>query len=214
MSDQMQLEAQKRDRVGKGAARAIRREGRVPAVIYGDKKPALPISIDFVEVLKQLHTGQFLSTIYKVNVDGETISVIPKDFQLDVVKDLPMHVDFLRLSKGAKVDVEVNVHFENEEISVGLKKGGSLNIVRHTLELSCPQDNIPEEILVDLAEVDIGDAIHLSDITIPAGAEISGEDRDFTIATIVAPGGTSDDDDAPTTAGEVEAGATTEEDSE
>ncbi len=189
MSEQMQLEAQKRDRVGKGAARAARREGRVPAVIYGDKKEAVPISLAYTDILKQLHTGNFLTTVYNISVGGEKIMVIPKDFQLDVVKDTPMHVDFLRIAKGARVEVEVIVNFLNEETSVGLKKGGTLNIVRHTIELSCKPDNIPGQIDVDLAEVDVGDAIHISDVTIPTGSTLVETDRDFTVATIVAPGG-------------------------
>ncbi len=196
MAEQMEIKAEKRERVGKGAARAIRKLGKIPAVIYGDKKEALPITVEYNIITKELHTGNFLTTVYYINVDGDKIQVIPKDFQLDVVKDTPMHVDFLRIAKGAKVEVEVTVHFLNEDISVGLKKGGTLNIVKHTIELSCSPDNIPEKIEIDLAEVDMGDAIHISAVTIPAGSTVVETDRDFTIATIVAPGGAEEEEEA------------------
>ena len=185
MSTSHTLKAVRRARAGKGAAREARRNGLVPAVIYGDKKPPVIISVKYFDVLKELHTGNFLSQVYDLEVDGEVIPVIPKDFQVDVVKDLPLHVDFMRLTKGAKLTVEISVNFINEDICPGLKAGGALNVVRHEVELACPSDKIPESLTVDLASVEIGDSIHVSDITLPEGSELTVTDRDFTIASIV-----------------------------
>jgi len=187
MADAKELKAQARDRVGKGAARALRREGLIPAVIYGDKQPPVTIAISYNEAMKRIYAGGFLSHMLTVDVDGEKYNVIPRDYQLDPVKDFALHVDFLRVGKGSRIDVEVHVHFANEDKSPGLKRGGTLNIVRHTVELSVPSDNIPEQIVVDLSGTDIGDSIHISAVSLPAGAEPTIKDRDFTIATIVAP---------------------------
>ncbi len=184
-----ELKAQARSGVGKGAARALRREGLIPAVIYGDKKPPLPISISYNEAMKSIYAGGFLSHIITVDVDGEKHRVIPRDYQLDVVKDKALHVDFLRVGKGTKLNVQVHVNFINEEASPGIKRGGVLNIVHHTLDLTVDGDNIPEEVIVDLTGLDVGDSIHISSVKLPAGASDHSHEDDLTIATIVAPSG-------------------------
>ncbi|GLQ56068.1 50S ribosomal protein L25/general stress protein Ctc [Devosia nitrariae] len=189
MAATRELKAQARDRVGKGAARELRRQGFVPAVIYGGKQPPVTISIPFKEAQKAIYAGGFLSHVLTLDVDGDKHQVIPRDYQLDVVKDFAMHVDFLRITKGTTLAVEVHVTFVNEEKSPGLKRGGTLNVVRHTIEVNAPADSIPEEIVIDLAGTDIGDSIHISAVTLPAGVTSTIADRDFTIATIVAPSG-------------------------
>lgn len=191
-----ELKAQARSGVGKGAARALRREGLIPAVIYGDKKAPLPISISYNEAMKSIYAGGFLSHIITVDVDGEKHRVIPRDYQLDVVKDKALHVDFLRVGKGTKLNVQVHVTFINEDQSPGIKRGGVLNIVHHTLDLTVEADNIPEAIIVDLAGKDIGDIIHLSSITLPAGVTDHSHEDDVTIASIVVPAGLKSEEDA------------------
>jgi large subunit ribosomal protein L25 len=187
MADNTQLTAQARDRAGKGVARALRREGRVPAVVYGDKKSPDLISLSHNEVTKLWNRGTFMSSLLDLEVDGKTQRVIPRDVQLDPVKDFVTHVDFLRLGKGAKIAVEVPVNFVNDEESPGIKRGGILNVVRHEVELNCPAESIPESIEVDLTGTDIGDSIHISAITLPNGVTPAITDRDFTVATIAAP---------------------------
>lgn len=180
--------AQKRDRAGKGAARATRREGRVPGVIYGGKEPPQPISLDYNYLLRVLRRGGFMSTQFKIDLgEGQPVRVIPRDLQLDPVRDLPLHVDLLRLVKGATINVEIPVIFVGEEESPGLKRGGVLNIVRHDVELICPIESIPEQIEGDLSGLEIGDGLHISAIKLPEGVTPSITDRDFTIATIAAP---------------------------
>ena len=178
------IEATARPRAGKGAARAVRREGRVPAVIYGDKKQPETIALDANELKKLYHSGGFLSTVYEITVDGSKQRVLPRDLQLDPVKDDIVHVDFLRIGRGASVTVEVAVEFINDDTCPGLKRGGVLNIVRHAVELQCPADAIPEHLTVDLASFDIGDSINISAVTLPANVTPTITDRDFTIATI------------------------------
>jgi large subunit ribosomal protein L25 len=189
MATTYELKAQARAGVGKGAARALRRQGLVPAVIYGDKKDPLPIAIFYNDAQRHIYAGGFLSHIITLDVEGEKHRVIPRDYQLDPVKDLPIHVDFLRIGAGTRLNVEVHVHFINEDAAPGLKRGGVLNIVRHTVELSCPPDSIPEEITIDLTGREIGDSIHISHVTLPEGVTPTVHDRDFTIATVVAPSG-------------------------
>lgn len=184
MADIIELKVEPREGVGKGAARAIRRKGLVPGVIYGDKKDPQPITIEYRPLWKHVQTGSFLSTVYSLNVDGKKVQVIPRDIQFDPVRDVPLHVDFLRLAKGAKVTVEVPVQFLNEDKSPGLKRGGVMNIVRHEIELSCPATDIPEAIEADISGLDIGDSLHISDITLPDNVTLTITDRDFTIATI------------------------------
>ncbi|WP_338244987.1 50S ribosomal protein L25/general stress protein Ctc [Aurantiacibacter hainanensis] len=187
MSDALNLPAEMRERAGKGASRALRREGRVPAVIYGGKEEPSPIHVEEKELVKQLMTGHFMNSIVMVEVDGKKTRTIPKDVALHPVSDRPIHVDFMRLTKGAKIEVNVPVVFTNEEASPGLKKGGVLNIVRHELELVCDADKIPGEIEIDVTGLEVGDSVHISAVTLPDGSESAITDRDFTIATVVAP---------------------------
>ena len=189
MSQSSTLKAEPRTRVGKGSARALRREGKIPAVIYGDKQAPLSITVSANEIYHRIYRGHFTTTIVDIEVDGKTIRALPREYQMDPVKDMPLHVDFLRVSKGAVVTVEVPVQFINEEQSPGLKRGGVLNVVRHQVEVECPADAIPEHIVVDLTGVDLGDSIHISAVTLPKGVEPTITDRDFTIATIAAPAG-------------------------
>lgn len=184
-----ELKAEARERVGKGSARDVRRNGKVPAVIYGGKLPPVAIALSYKDVYMKIHGGGFLTTVATIDVNGEKIQVLPKDFQLDPVKDFPMHVDFLRIDRDSVVTVEVPVHFVNEEKSPGLKRGGVLNIVRHEIEFICPANAIPEFITVDLDGTDLGDSIHISAVKLPEGVKPTIGDRDFTIATIAAPAG-------------------------
>ncbi|PPJ45999.1 50S ribosomal protein L25 [Rhizobium sp. KAs_5_22] len=183
-----ELKAEARERVGKGSSRELRRNGLIPAVIYGDKQAPIAISLNSNEVTKRIHAGGFMTTVATIEVNGEKISVLPKDYQLDPVRDFTMHVDFLRVSADSKVTVEVPVHFINEDKSA-IKIGGVLNVVRHEVELHCPANNIPEFITVDLTGAKIGDSLHISHVKLPAGVTPVITDRDFTIATIVAPAG-------------------------
>ncbi|GGK21293.1 50S ribosomal protein L25/general stress protein Ctc [Salinarimonas ramus] len=189
MSETKTLTAVARDRVGKGAAREARRQGRIPAVVYGAGKPPRAIEIDFNETRKLIYAGGFMTTMFDITVDGETEHAIPRDYQLDPVKDMPLHVDFFRVAKGQTVAVEVPVHFVNQEKAVGIKRGGTLNVVRHTVELNVPADKIPDAIEVDIATLDIGDSLHISAVTLPKGVTPVITDRDFTIATIAVPAG-------------------------
>ena len=187
MADIQSITAQKRDRAGKGNARSLRGEGRVPAVIYGEKKDPESISIAINDITKLYNTGRILSTLLDVDIDGKKHRVIARDVQLHPVRDTILHADFLRLGKGAKIAVEVPVRFLNEETCPGLKSGGVLNVVRYTVELNCPAENIPEYIELDLIEALMGDSLHISEVTLPDGCEPVISDRDFTIATIAAP---------------------------
>ena len=187
MADILNLSAQKRDGAGKGNARALRGEGRIPAVIYGEKKDPESISVAVNELTKIYNTGRLLNTLLDVDVDGKKHRVIARDVQLHPVRDTILHADFLRLGKGAKIAVEVAVTFLNEETCPGLKSGGVLNVVRYSVELNCPADNIPETIELDLAEAQMGDSIHISEVSLPDGCEPVISDRDFPIATIAAP---------------------------
>jgi large subunit ribosomal protein L25 len=195
--DTYELKAELRERVGKGSSRELRRNGLIPAVIYGDKQEPISIALPNKEVTLRIHAGGFMTTVATIDVDGKKISVLPKDYQLDPVRDFTMHVDFLRLGKNTEVNVEVPVHFVNEAKSPGIKVGGVLNIVRHEVELHCPADNIPEFLTVDLSGLKIGDSVHISQIKLPEGVRPLIGDRDFTVATIVAPaGGTTGDEEA------------------
>lgn len=200
--DTYELKAEAREQVGKGSARAVRREGKVPAVIYGDKQAPLAIALSYKDVFYKIHGGGFLTTVATIDVDGKKIRVLPKDYQLDPVKDFPLHVDFLRVGKNTEVNVQVPVHFINEEKSPGIKRGGTLNIVRHEVEFHCPADAIPDFITVDLDGTDIGDSIHISAVKLPAGVKPVISDRDFTIATIAGTSAQASDDNAATEAAE------------
>lgn len=182
------LKAEGRNRAGKGVARALRRENKIPAVIYGDKKDALPISLSSHEVTLEYHKGHMSTMICKLDVDGKENLVLVRDIQLHPVNDRVMHIDFLRVTEATKVEIQVPVHFINQEASPGLKDaGGVLNVVRHELELLCSVMSIPEQVDVDLTGKNIGDAIHMSDVKLPPGTESVIKDRDFTIATIQEP---------------------------
>ena len=187
MSETYELKAETRERVGKGSSRELRRNGLIPAVIYGDKQAPLAIALSTKEVTMKIHGGGFMTTVATINVNGEKIRVLPKDYQLDPVRDFTMHVDFLCVSGNTEVSVEVPVHFVNEEKSPGIKVGGVLNIVRHAVELLCPANDIPEFLTIDLTGAKIGDSLHISAVKLPAGVRPVISDRDFTIATIVAP---------------------------
>ncbi|WIY51870.1 50S ribosomal protein L25/general stress protein Ctc [Devosia sp. YIM 151766] len=201
------LKAQAREGVGKGAAREVRRQGRVPAVIYGDKKPPVTVSVEFKDALKFIYAGGFKSTVLDLDVDGTVHKVIPRDYQLDVVMDQPLHIDFLRISGNARLNVDVRVDFINEEQSPGLKRGGTLNVVRHSVEINVPANAIPDSLIVDLTGTEIGDSIHFSAIALQDDAKPVITDRDFTIATVVAPSGLKSAD----AAGEDEQEAAAEE---
>ncbi|KFC61806.1 General stress protein CTC [Devosia sp. LC5] len=210
MAETRVLKAQAREGVGKGAARELRRQGLVPAVIYGDKKPPVTISIAYKDAMKSIYAGGFLSHVLELDVDGTKHSVIPRDYQLDPVKDFALHVDFLRVGKGSKLNVQVHVNFINEEASPGLKRGGTLNIVHHTLDLTVDASNIPEEVTVDLTGLDIGDTIHISNVKLPAGATDHSHEEDVTIATIVAPSALKSSEGGETDAAEGEGEAKAE----
>ena len=207
MSDALTLPAEARERAGKGASRVLRREGRVPAVIYGGKEEPLLIHVEAKELVRQLGTGHFMNSIVMVETGGKSVRAIPKDVAFDPVTDRPVHVDFLRLSKDAKIQVAVPVIFLNEEESPGLKRGGVLNVVRHELELICESDKIPDDITIDVTGKDIGDSIHISEVTLPAGTESAITDRDFTIATLVAPSALKRSEGAEAAEGEGEGAA-------
>jgi large subunit ribosomal protein L25 len=183
MSDTLTLSAETRDRAGKGASRALRREGRVPAVIYGNKQDPKSIHLAERELQKLLNTGHFFNSVIMVN--GER--TLAKDVAFDVVTDRPLHVDFLRISEHATVHVEVPIVFVDEELSPGLKRGGVLNIVRHELELVVDAAFIPDQVEISLKGLEVGDSLHISAVTLPKGATPAITDRDFTIATVVAP---------------------------
>ncbi|QRN78882.1 MAG: 50S ribosomal protein L25/general stress protein Ctc [Nocardiopsis sp. BM-2018] len=189
MSEMKKLAAVARDRVGKGAARAIRRQGMIPAVVYGTGQPPKAIAIQFKEAKKLIYDGGFMTTMFEIDIEGDKERVIPRDYQLDPVKDMPIHIDFFRVAKGQTVTVEVPVHFLNQETCVGIKRGGTLNVVRHTVELYVPADAIPDAIEIDIKSLDMGDSLHISAVTLPQGCSPVIQDRDFTIATIATPAG-------------------------
>ena len=218
MSEALTLPAELRERAGKGASRELRRNGRVPAVIYGGNEEPTPIHIEERVLSRQLGTGHFMNSIVMVEVNGKPVRTIPKDVALHPVTDRPLHADFLRLSKDAKIQVAVPVVFTNEEASPGLKKGGVLNIVRHELELVCDAEKIPGEIQIDVTGLEVGDSIHISHVNLPEGSVSAITDRDFTIATIVAPSAlkqsegeaAADASEVPATAQDAEEGESNE----
>lgn len=205
MSDQLTLPAETRERAGKGASRAMRREGRVPAVIYGNKQEPESIHVEEKVLAKALSTGHFMNTVVMIDVGGKLTRTLPKDVQFHPVNDRPMHVDFLRISEHAQVTVEVPVNFTDEEKSPGIKRGGVLNVVRHELELVCDAAEIPEQVEISLAGYEVGDSIHISNVTLPRGSASAITDRDFTIATIVAPSALKSSEGDNETAGEGDA---------
>ena len=188
MANVKELKANARPRGSKGAARAERREGRVPGIIYGDSKEPTAISVDRAELHQRILAGHFMTTLHDIEIDGTKHRVIPRDYQLDPVKDLPVHVDFMRLGEGAQIRVNIPIHIRNADQSPGLKRGGTINIVTHAVEVRVPADAIPDSIDVDLTGVDIGHSRHLSDVELPANVKVIGR-RDLTLVTIVAPSG-------------------------
>ncbi len=193
MSEQLTLSAETRERAGKGASRAMRREGRVPAVVYGNKEEALAIHVEEKALVMMLNTGHFMNSVVMIDVGGTTARTLPKDVQFHPVTDRPLHVDFLRISEHSSVQVAVPIRFVGEENSRGLKRGGVLNAVRHELELICDAAEIPDEVVIDLAGLNIGDSLHISHVKLPEGTSSAITDRDFTIATIVASSGMAAD---------------------
>ncbi|TMJ36518.1 MAG: 50S ribosomal protein L25/general stress protein Ctc [Alphaproteobacteria bacterium] len=189
MSKIIKLKATARGGAGKGAARAVRRQGLIPGVVYGDKKEPQNISFVYNELQPHVNAGRFMSTLVDLEVDGTVVRAIPLDVQFEPVRDFISHVDFLRLGKNARIHVEVPVHFKNHEASPGLKKGGVLNIVRHEIDLYCPADFIPDEILIDLTGLEIGQSIHASAVKLPENVTPAIRERDFTIATIASAAG-------------------------
>lgn len=187
MTEQTALKAERRPRAGKGAARATRRAGLIPAVIYGGRQDPLTIALEPKALLMRLGRPGFFNHIFEIEVDGEAHRVLPRDVQVDPVTDRPLHVDFLRFREDVAVTVTVPVVFVNEAASPGLKRGGVLNIVRHDVEVSCRPSDIPDEIRVDLTGWDIGDSIHISHVGLPETVRPTITDRDFTVATIAAP---------------------------
>ena len=206
MSDQLTLSAEARERAGKGASRALRREGRVPAVIYGDNQEPVMVHVEEKALNKLLGTGHFMNSVVMVEVGGKPARTLPKDVAFHPVSDRPLHVDFMRVGEHSTVRVEVPVIFQNEDASPGIKRGGVLNIVRHQLELVCDAASIPDDVIVDLTGTEVGDTIHISHVKLPVGAKSAIEDRDFTIATIVAPSALKRSDAEAAAEGEAEGG--------
>ena len=183
------LIVEKRTGTGKGAARQARRAGKVPGVVYGDNLDPMAIQIDYYPLLKRLKAGRFLQTLFNLKVEGEKdVHVICRAVQRDVVKDQPTHVDFMRLHDESRIVLHIHVTFEGQDTSPGLKRGGTLTVVRHEVELEVMAGDIPDHITVDLTGKNIGDVIHISDVTLPEGATVTIA-RDFVIANIAAPAG-------------------------
>ena len=214
MSEQLVLSAEARERAGKGASRAIRREGRVPAVIYGDKQTPVAIHVEEKALIRALSNGHFMNTVVMIDIGGAQARTLPKDVQFHPVTDRPLHVDFLRIGEHSTVHVNVPVRFVNDEEAPGIKRGGVLNIVRHELELICDAASIPEEIVIDLTGYDVGDSIHISAVVLPEGSRSGIEDRDFTIATVVAPSAMKRTEEEEGEAAEAPAAETSEGDAE
>ncbi len=187
MSDVVDLPANARDNAGKGAARAVRRAGYVPAVIYGNKQEPVMVSVDPRTLLIELEKTGFFTKLVDIRVNGETHRVLPRDVQFHPVTDEPIHVDFLRVLAGTEITVAVPVIFINEEESPGIKRGGVLNVVRHEIDLVCVAERIPQAITIDLTGLEIGDSLHIGEVALPEGVKPAVADRDFTIATVAAP---------------------------
>ncbi len=194
MATVKELKATARPKAGKGAARAERRAGRVPAVIYGDNQPPLTISLDDKDARQSIFAGHFLTTIFNIELDGKKHRVIPRDFSLDPVKDFPLHIDFLRLGAGATIRVSVPLHVTGADVSPGVKRGGTVNIVNHTVEVEADADHIPQFIAVDVAKLEINSSIHLADVELPKGVKALRED--LTLVTVVPPSGYAEEQKA------------------
>ena len=203
MSEQLTLPAEARDRAGKGASRALRRDGRVPAVVYGEKKEALSIHVEEKLLTKMLHTGHFMNSVVMIDLKGKAHRTLPKAVDFHPVTSRPVHVDFLRIGEHTKVHVAVPMRFDNEDDSPGLKRGGVLNVVVHELEIVCDAAHIPNEIHISLAGLEIGDSVHISEVKLPEGVTPANTDEDFTVATIVAPSAMKAEEEEAAPAGEV-----------
>jgi len=199
-----------REETGTGSARASRRNGEVPAVIYGGDLGPVPVALQKNEVLKALNSGQFLANMIEISHKGEKQTVITKDVQFHPLTDMPVHVDLYRVDRNTVIDVEVNVTFQGDEVAPGIKRGGILNVVRHAIEVSCPAGQIPDTIIVDISEMDIGDSKHISEVALPENVKPS-IDRDFTIATIVSSRASKEVDEGEGAEGEAVEGAEGEE---
>ncbi|GAA4716508.1 50S ribosomal protein L25/general stress protein Ctc [Sphingomonas lutea] len=195
MSEQLTLPAETRDRAGKGASRELRRDGRVPAVVYGQKKDPLSIHVEEKLLSKMLSSGHFMNSVVMIDVGGKATRTLPKAIDFHPVSSRPIHVDFLRISEHTKVNVAVPMRFDNEDASPGLKRGGVLNTVIHELEIVCDAANIPSEIHIPLDGLEIGDSIHISAVKLPDGVTPANTEEDFTVATIVAPSAMKSEED-------------------
>ena len=203
MSEQLTLPAEARDRAGKGASRALRRDGRVPAVIYGEKKEALSIHVEEKLLSKMLSTGHFMNSVVMIDFKGKAHRTLPKAVDFHPVTSRPIHVDFLRIGEHTKVHVAVPMRFDNEDASPGLKRGGVLNVVVHELEIVCDAAHIPNEIHVPLDGLEIGDSVHISSVKLPDGVNPANTEEDFTVATIVAPSAMKAEEEETAAEGEV-----------
>ena len=195
MATVKELKATARPQSGKGAARAERRAGRVPGVIYGNNQPPVTISVDDAELRQRILAGRFLTTLFDIDLEGKKHRVNPRDFHLDPVRDFPLHVDFMRLGEGATIRVSVPLHIVNAETAPGVKRGGTVNIVTHTIDLECSVDNIPQFIEADVSALEISYSLHLSDIKLPTGVK-SLSREDATLVTIVPPSGYAEEQKA------------------
>ncbi|MGE5064171.1 MAG: 50S ribosomal protein L25/general stress protein Ctc [Myxococcales bacterium] len=203
MSEQLTLPAEARDRAGKGASRALRRDGRVPAVIYGEKKEALSIHVEEKLLSKMLSTGHFMNSVVMIDFKGKPQRTLPKAVDFHPVTSRPIHVDFLRIGEHTKVHVAVPMRFDDDEESPGLKRGGVLNVVVHELEIVCDAAHIPNEIHVSLQGLEIGDSVHISQVKLPDGVTPWNDEEDFTVATIVAPSAMKAEEEETAPEGEV-----------
>lgn len=201
MAEITEIKAEARPRAGKGASRSVRRDGKIPAVIYGANKDPDTITLEFNELWTIVKKGKFTATLFDINIGGQKIRVLPRDVQFDPVKDVPLHVDFLRIGPDSRIRVDVPVRFVNETASPGLKRGGVLNIVRHEVEVYCPAGNIPQVFEFDLTGLEIGRSIHISAVNMPEGVRPTIGNRDFTVATIAGAGrGGAEAEEAPAAA--------------
>lgn len=197
MSTALEFQAHERTGSGTGVARALRRQGMVPGVIYGDNKEPQMVAVDYKLLNQECHTLAFYSQVMTVSIGKAKQEVIAKDVQLHPVHDTPIHVDFQRINKDSKIHVSVPVSYINEEKAPGIKRGGTLNIIIHSLEIVCPPHSIPENLVVDLSGIEMGTSIPLDTLKLPTGAKAAHPDRDHILATIVAPSGAAEEAAAP-----------------
>ena len=200
------LDVSVRENTGTGGAREARRNNLVPGVIYGGDEDAIAVAVKYNEVLKAINSGQFIGSMIELKQDGKAQKVFTKDIQFHPVTDAPMHLDFYRVTAKTVIEVEVSVNFIGEEESPGLKEGGTLNVVRYSIEVKCPAGDIPDNIEVDVSKMEIGDSVHISDVSLPKGVKPTISDRDFTIATVVASRAAIEEETEEEAGEEVEAG--------